>query len=105
MVVEDPARYELQRERLAVHDDGVAGIVAALVADDQIHVLGEEVGELALPLVAPLGSDHHGRGHVAPPDIGARTEPLPGRSSLAPGFGTRSVVRSAQDELALVDLD
>ena len=81
MVVEDPARDELQGESLAAHDDRVTGVVATLVAHDNAHVFGEEVGELALSLVAPLGSDHHGRGHVTPPDpetIG----PLPRRSSL-----------------------
>ena len=68
VVVEDPARDELQGEGLAAHDDRVTGVVTALVAHDDVHVLGEEVGELALPLVTPLGSDHHGRGHVTPPD-------------------------------------
>ena len=63
MVIEDPARDELEGKSLPVHDDRVSGVVAALVADHDLHVLGEQVGDLALPLVAPLGSDHDGRGH------------------------------------------
>ena len=62
--VEDAARHELERERLTVDDDGVPGVVAALVPDDHRHLLGEEVGELALPLVAPLGADDNRRGHA-----------------------------------------
>src|SRR5690606_30540353 len=64
VVVEDAAGYELQGEALAVDHQGVPGVVAALVAHDQVHLLGEEVGELALPLVAPLGSDNDGRRNV-----------------------------------------
>ena len=65
VVVEDAARDELQGEGLAVDDDRVPGVVAALVADDQVHLLGDEVGELALALVTPLGTDDDGRGHGA----------------------------------------
>ena len=64
--VEDPARHELESERLAVHDDGVTGVVAALVADDQVHLLGDEVGELPLSLVAPLRADHDRCRHAQP---------------------------------------
>ena len=64
VVVEDAARDQLEGEGLAVDHDGVAGVVAALVADDQVHLLGEEVGELPLALVTPLGADDHGRGHA-----------------------------------------
>ena len=65
VVVEDARGDELQGEGLAVDDERVPRVVPALVADDQVHLLGEEVGELALALVAPLGSDHDGRRHVA----------------------------------------
>ncbi len=47
------------------HDDRVAGVVTALVADDQVGVLRQQVGELAFALVAPLGSDHNGRRHTS----------------------------------------
>ena len=63
VVVEDAARHELERERLAADDDRVAGVVPALVADDDLHLLGDEVGELALALVTPLGADHDRCGH------------------------------------------
>ena len=62
--VEDPARDELEGERLVLDDDGVAGVVPALVAHHDLHVGGEEVGELALPLVAPLGAHDNCSGHA-----------------------------------------
>jgi hypothetical protein len=56
-------------EGLLADDNGVASIVTALVTDNDLGVFGEQVGELALSFVAPLGSDHYGRGHFAPPDL------------------------------------
>ncbi len=61
--VEDPRRHEVQLVDLVPGDDGVPGVVAALVAGDDVAALGEEVDHLALALVAPLGPDHHGGGH------------------------------------------
>ena len=44
--------------------DGVAGVVAAVVAGDDVEAVGEQVDDLALALVAPLsaqnGHDFHG---------------------------------------------
>ena len=37
----------------------------ALVAAHEVGLLGEQVDDLAFPLVAPLRPDDHGRGHVA----------------------------------------
>ena len=65
VVVEDAARHQLEGEGLAVHHDGVAGVVAALIADDQLHLLGQEVGELALALITPLGPDDDGCRHAS----------------------------------------
>ena len=59
-----PLGTSWRAKRLAVDHDGVARVVTALVADDHVHLLGQEVGELALALVAPLGADDHGSGHA-----------------------------------------
>ena len=61
--VEDAARDQLEGIGLPIDHDGVAGVVAALVADDQRHLTREEVGELALALVPPLRSHDHRGGH------------------------------------------
>ena len=65
VVVEDPARHQLKGEGLPVHDDGVAGVVATLIADDQLHLLGQEIGQLALALITPLGPDDDGCRHAS----------------------------------------
>ena len=63
--IEDAARHELQLEHLAVHDERVAGVVPALIADAQRSFLGEVVGEPTLALVAPLGPDDYRPRHAA----------------------------------------
>src|SRR5439155_10065757 len=62
--VQDPARQQLQGERFPVNHHGVPGVVPALVADHHRHLLGKQIGELALALVAPLGPDDNGSGHA-----------------------------------------
>ena len=39
--------------------DGVPGVGPTLVTGDHMHVLGEDIDDLALPLVAPLATQHH----------------------------------------------
>ena len=56
---EDAAGDELQDELAAFNDDGVAGVVAAGVAGDDVEVLGKDVDDLALALVAPLGTEDY----------------------------------------------
>ena len=63
---EDAAGQQVRRELLAVDDDRVAGVVAAARAHHEVDGLvgGEQVGGLALALVAPLGTEDDDRGHV-----------------------------------------
>ena len=63
LALEDPARDVLQLVRLAVGHDRVAGVRAAVVAADEVGVLGEQVDDLALAFVAPLRADDDGGGH------------------------------------------
>ena len=71
--VQDTARHQLQLEHLAVHDEGVAGVVPALITDAQRSFLGEIVGEPTLALVAPLGPDNYRPRHAALLDLFALT--------------------------------
>ena len=64
VLVQDPARDQLQRVALAVDDHRVAGVVAALVAHHIGVFLGQEVDDLGFALIAPLGSDDDGDGHA-----------------------------------------
>ena len=61
--VEDPRGDQVELERLAVTDDRVAGVVAALEPHDHLRPLGEQVGDLPLSFVAPLGADYYESWH------------------------------------------
>ena len=62
---DDARRDRADLVGLAVDDDRVAGVRAALVAAHEVGLLGEQVDDLALSLVAPLRPDDHGRGHMS----------------------------------------
>src|SRR6202000_943540 len=79
--VEDPRRDQVELELLAVADDRVAGVVAALVADDRCSPLGEQIRDLALALVAPLGADYDHAWHWLDSDVCGRRV----RCGRAPG--------------------
>ena len=55
--IEDARRDQVELELLAVAHDRVAGVVAALEADHEVGLLGEQVRDLSLSFVAPLGAD------------------------------------------------
>src|SRR6185295_16071687 len=55
---EDPGRDQVEHERAIPHHDGVAGVRSALVAGHDVGLLAQEIDDLALALVTPLGADH-----------------------------------------------
>jgi hypothetical protein len=64
LAADDPTRQCADLVRLVADDDRVAGVRAALVAADDVGVLGEQVDDLALALVAPLRAHDDCGGHV-----------------------------------------
>ena len=61
----EDARGDQMKGELAVFvDDGVAGVVAALVADDHVVLLGDKVDHAAFALVAPVDAYDSAIGHV-----------------------------------------
>ena len=60
---DDARRQQGQLEHLAVDHQRMAGVMAALKADDDVGADRQPVDDLALTLVAPLGADHHDIGH------------------------------------------
>ncbi len=54
-----PEGDEMENELLLPDLDRVAGVVAALGADDDVGLLRQNVDDLALPLIAPLGADQN----------------------------------------------
>ena len=59
VVAQDAGRDQVQHRLLAVDDQRVAGVVAALKAHHRADILGEQVHNLALALIAPLRAQHH----------------------------------------------
>ncbi|CAB4971131.1 unannotated protein [freshwater metagenome] len=53
----------MEGELLVADDDGVAGVVAALVANDVVNATAEKIGRLALAFIAPLRPDENDCGH------------------------------------------
>jgi hypothetical protein len=58
-------RQQRQFVGFAIDDQGVAGIMTALEAYDDVSLLRQPVDDLALPFVAPLGADDDNIGHFA----------------------------------------
>ncbi len=57
---QDAGGDEVQDEFFLADLDGVAGVVAALRADDDVGLLGEDVDDLSFSFIAPLGADENG---------------------------------------------
>ena len=58
--IHDAGGHLVQAVLLAVDDDGVAGVITARIAHDGIEVAGDQVADLTLALIAPLGTDQNG---------------------------------------------
>ena len=63
--VEDARGDQLELQQPPLGDDRVAGVVAALIPDDEVHPVREVVDRLALALIPPLGPEHDGGRHDA----------------------------------------
>ena len=50
----------MQDEFFLADLDRVTGVVAALRADDDVGLLGEDVDDLSFSFIAPLGADENG---------------------------------------------
>ena len=59
-VMQDTARHEMQDILVVPDDHRVASVRAALKAHDHIRFLREEINDLALAFVAPLGAHKYG---------------------------------------------
>jgi len=105
--VEDARRNQMEDELMGADPDGVPGVVAALVAGDDLEVVGDDVDDLALAFIAPVDAHDceilpvivHGHRSVCgtragfPGALGRRPrsgELLQGR--LAPGWTRASTV-------------
>ena len=76
---EDAGRQQGELEGAVAVDDGVAGVGAAVVADHEVVLVGEQIDDLALGLVAPLQADDTGAGHRGCTYSGGGRKSFPGR--------------------------
>src|SRR6185312_13822474 len=89
VAVEDPRGDEAKDRLLALDDERVAGVVAALEAHDRGHVVREPVDDLALALVAPLGTDDdYVTRHLPSFFSSFRVQPSSSRHASVPGIST-----------------
>ena len=72
MGVKHAGRERMQGETALIVDDGVAGVGAALIADDHVGGLRQHIRDLALALVAPVGAYDRFYHNVLPPETGIR---------------------------------
>src|SRR5437764_14326706 len=56
---QNAGRNEVQNVSLTVVDHGVAGVIAALAAHDDVGVSGQDVDDFPLPFIPPLRADHN----------------------------------------------
>ena len=49
----------MQDEFFLIEFDGVARIVAALIADNDVAFAGQKINDLAFAFIAPLGADQN----------------------------------------------
>src|SRR5258708_15696035 len=64
---QNPGGQQRKFERLPVTDDCVTGVGPAVVANDKVVLVGEQIDNFALGLVAPLQADDTGAAHGVHP--------------------------------------
>ena len=62
--LEDAGRDEVEFEDSVLVDNGMAGIVTALKADDKVGLLGKEVNNASLAFISPLSTDNRRDRHI-----------------------------------------
>ena len=72
VIVDDARRHQVEGEAPVCEADGMAGIVAAVVADHHRVTRGQKVHDLALALVTPLTADDHHRAFRIQSDLRRR---------------------------------
>jgi hypothetical protein len=61
---EDAGRKERKFKSLSATDDSVTSVGAAVVPDDKVMAIAEQVDDLSFGFVAPLEADHARASHV-----------------------------------------
>ena len=67
---QNAAGNQLEDELFFADEDGVAGVVAALIARDDVEALGEKIDDLTFAFVAPLRAKNDYITHFSKEDPG-----------------------------------
>jgi hypothetical protein len=70
MGVQDAGGDQVQAEGVAQRDHGMAGVVAAVIAGDDMDLSGQVVHDPALSFISPLSPDNDDCRHRGPPFTG-----------------------------------
>ena len=65
VLVHDARGYQVEHELLVAHLDGVARVRAALETHDDIRIERQEINNLRLTFIAPLGADNNTICHIS----------------------------------------
>ena len=79
VVAEDAAGNQRELELLPVEDDGVPGVGAPLIADDNVVLFGEKIDDLPFRFITPLQTDNGSRSHSFLLTFPFQARPVPGR--------------------------
>src|SRR6202012_5195112 len=89
---QDSCRQQRKLVRFAIEFDGMTGVVASLVTDDNLMRIGQDVDDLALGFVSPLQADNRRNSHSAL----SVDEPIRGLTSPgSPGMDSGQALLSA----------
>ena len=61
--MQDAARNQPEHEFTIADEDGVARVMAALIADDVVETVGQQIDQFALAFVAPLRAQNNNIAH------------------------------------------
>ena len=86
--VEDARGHDVQLEGAALVDNRMASVVAAAVADDQPRSIGQQIHNVALAFIAPLGTDHSDDRHRRLPSCVLRGRSRKNMHEGGPAFQT-----------------
>ena len=59
LLTQDSARNQLEDKLFAGDGDGMPGVVSAGIACNHFEIIRKDIDDLALALIAPLGSENH----------------------------------------------
>jgi hypothetical protein len=83
MEVKNSRGNQVQPQFVVPSDDGVAGVVAAVVTRHHVNARPDVIYHPSFSFIAPLGTHNDDRRHIVPPHLLARKTGGPGNAGTA----------------------